>query len=168
MYVAVAGARGRRRRRRLGDSIPPQSSLWTGVTQNSVNPFVFVPEDVAYLTQPDNPNTPQGTNWGWLTNWDWLSNAAYGTQTAGEIQNEASEGAAAIQQAAGGNEALALAQTAGLNQDLNALATAQGGIAPSIANLTSGVTNALDPSGVLFWALLGLGAVAALAIFENS
>jgi hypothetical protein len=146
---------GRRlgRHRRLGAD---SSSLWSGITQNSLNPFVFLPADWNYITGKD-PSflaTPS---------WDVLSSAAYGTPTAGMYQQIQAQGAADIAAASGGNATLAQQQQALLAQNIADYQSGSGGVAPSVANVfqTPNLLSQLtDPSSVLFWAVIGIGALA--------
>jgi hypothetical protein len=113
--------------RGLGDSATG-SSLITGITQNSLNPFVFLPADWAFLTQPDQ------SFMAWPS-FDTLSNAAYGTLTQGQYDTLAQQATQEIVRASNGNTDLAAQQIAAMKSDLNSLAQMNGGIAPSISNI---------------------------------
>lgn len=116
-------------RRRLGASDPQSASLWAGITQNSLNPFVFLPEDWNYIfgTDPDFLANPS---------WDAFSNAGYGTLTQGQINQLRAEAAQSIAKASGGDTVRAKQQTEMANADMNSVVSTYGGVAPSAANLT--------------------------------
>ena len=136
-----------RRRRPLGDA----ASLWTGVTQNSLNPFVFLPADYVYLTQPD-PSLLASPSL------DTFSNMAYGALTAGQVGQLKQQAAQSITQAAAGNADLAQQQIAMANANIDSVVNANGGVAPSLANVTA-------PDGSILglpwyvWAVLAIPAV---------
>lgn len=140
----------------LGQVQAQPASLWTGITQNSLNPFVFLPEDWDYLTSPDpsilsSPSTST------------LSNMAYGTLTQSQINELNAENTAGAGQAAGGDPAL----TAELEQDIvsgtSSIVNSYGGVAPGGG---VSVSAANKPLGIPIWAW-ALMAIGSFLILEK-
>lgn len=153
--------RARRNYRPLG-KLGAASSLYTGITQNSWNPLVWLPADYNYIfgTDPDSLATPS---------WDVASSAAYGTPTADMYGQIAAAGNNAITQASGGDTLLAQQQQQQLAKNILALQNSSGGVAPSLATVfqpQSLLSNLTDPFSVEFWAILGIGALAVYLVLK--
>ena len=150
--LGCSGCGGKCGRRNLGDS----SSLWTGITQNTLNPFVFLPQDWTYLTQPDptilaNPS------------FDVLSSAAYGTLTAAQQAALAKQALPGYTAAAAGNPQLLAQTVAQAQQEQSALTDMSGGTAPSGATLPSPG----DILGLPWWAWLVVGVPVAYLLYRG-
>lgn len=173
MYVAPA--KTARRRRNLGSyrralrgyrTLGSASSLWSGITQNSLNPFVFLPADWNYIVGDVTGEEPAFLS---VPGSEVASSAAYGTPTAGMYGQIKAVGDAAITQAADGNAALAQQQQQLMAQNITAIQNSTGGVAPSIADVFqpgSLLSNLTDPSSVEFWAVLGAGALAVYLVLK--
>jgi len=122
-----------------------------------LNPFVFLPADWAYLTQPD-PSILSSPSI------DTLSNMAYGTLTAGQQATLAAQALPGYTQAAAGDPELLAATIQEAQAEQTALTNISGGTAPSIANVTA--PSASDILGIPWWVWLAIGIPGALLLFS--
>lgn len=165
MYVA---ARSRRRGLRgLGASTP--ASLWTGISQNSLNPFVFLPQDFNYLVGSFSDNSsvvpsPLNPVSTWKNPFNYLSNEAYGALTQDQINQLKAQAAAQITQAAGGNAALAAQQIQAANSNIDSIVQSYGGVAPGGDNMP--LLPAVTPFDIPWWAWAAGAGVAAWAVLR--
>jgi hypothetical protein len=156
--------------RGLGDSTPKTASWWTGITQNSLNPLVFLPEDWAYIKNSDwsvvpsvltavvsgNPTSaalPIGREIALdlpFFSFDTASNAVYGSPTQSQIDQIKADAARQIAKASGGNSALAQQQTQAASSEIDSVVNSYGGVAPSLANIALPI-DPTSPFDVPWW-----------------
>lgn len=144
------------------------ASAYQGITQNSWNPFVFLPEDYNYIAGALTPNSDVPVDPAYSGLFDSSYNELYGTLTQNQVAQLKAQAAASIAQASGGNVALAQQQTAAADAGINSVVNTYGGVAPSgivtLPGAPGGTFDPTDPSTWPWYLWAGLAVAAALAI----